>query len=36
MTDIRARIETIFRGPGSDARRRMRDAVLDYRIENAQ
>ncbi|MDR0441654.1 MAG: hypothetical protein LBI59_11865 [Candidatus Accumulibacter sp.] len=36
MADIRARIETIFRGPGSDARRQMREAVLDYRIENAR
>jgi acetolactate synthase small subunit len=36
MADVRARIETIFRGPGSDARCRMRDAVLDYRIENAR
>jgi acetolactate synthase small subunit len=36
MADIRARIETIFRGTGSDARHRMREAVLDYRIENAR
>jgi acetolactate synthase small subunit len=36
MADIRERIETIFRGPGSDARRQMHDAVLDYRIENAR
>jgi hypothetical protein len=36
MADIRARIETIFRGMGSDVRRQMRVAVLDYRIENAR
>jgi acetolactate synthase small subunit len=36
MADIRARIETIFRSPGSDAKCRMREAVLNYRIENAR
>jgi hypothetical protein len=36
LADIRARIDTIFRGPGSAARSQLRDAVLGYRIESAQ
>ncbi|MDR1936671.1 MAG: hypothetical protein LBS49_14045 [Candidatus Accumulibacter sp.] len=36
LVDIRARIETIFRGPGSAARSELRDAVLDYRIESSR
>jgi hypothetical protein len=36
LADIRARVETIFRGPGSAARSRLRDIILGYRIESAQ
>ncbi|MDR2451313.1 MAG: hypothetical protein LBE85_05970 [Candidatus Accumulibacter sp.] len=36
LVDIRARIDTIFRGPGSDARNQLRDSVLAYRIESAR
>ena len=36
LADVRARIDTIFRGPGSAARSQLRDAVLVYRIENAR
>jgi hypothetical protein len=36
QADIRARIDTIFRGPGSVSRSQLRDAVLDYRIGSAQ
>jgi hypothetical protein len=36
LADIRARIETIFRGLGNAGRDQLRDAVLDYRIENAK
>ena len=36
LADVRARIDTIFRGPGSAARNQLRDAVLGYRIENAR
>lgn len=36
LLDVRARIDVIFRGPGSAARSRLRDAVLDYRLENAR
>jgi acetolactate synthase small subunit len=36
LADIRARIETIFRGPGSAAKSRLHDIVLDYRIESAR
>jgi hypothetical protein len=36
MADIRARIDTIFRGPGNIGRDQLRDAVLGYRIESVQ
>jgi hypothetical protein len=36
LKDIRARIDTIFRGPGNAGRDQLRDAVLDYRIEKAR
>jgi hypothetical protein len=36
LADIRAQIDTIFRGSGSAARSQLRDTVLDYRIENAR
>jgi hypothetical protein len=36
IADIRARIDTIFRGPGNAGRNQLRDAVLDYRIESAK
>jgi hypothetical protein len=36
LDSIHARIDTIFRGPGSVAKNRLRDIVLDYRIEKSQ
>ncbi|MDR0380365.1 MAG: hypothetical protein LBI62_10580 [Candidatus Accumulibacter sp.] len=36
LDDIRARIDTIFRGPGNVARERLRDIILDYRLESAK
>ncbi|MDR0578599.1 MAG: hypothetical protein LBI87_13985 [Candidatus Accumulibacter sp.] len=36
LADARARIDTIFRGPGSAARDQLREAVLAYRIEGAR
>ncbi|MDR0439802.1 MAG: hypothetical protein LBI59_02300 [Candidatus Accumulibacter sp.] len=36
LDDIRARIDTIFRGPGNVAREHLRDTILDYRLESAK
>jgi hypothetical protein len=36
LADVCARIDMFFRGPGSAARDQLRDAVLDYRIENTR
>ncbi|MDR1708501.1 MAG: hypothetical protein LBS70_02145 [Candidatus Accumulibacter sp.] len=36
ISDIRARIATIFRGPGNAGRAELREAILAYRIERAQ
>ncbi|GHU27062.1 hypothetical protein AGMMS50256_05950 [Betaproteobacteria bacterium] len=36
LDDVRARIDTIFRGTGSEARSQLRDTVLDYRIESTR
>lgn len=36
LADIRERIDTIFRGPGSAAREQLRKAVLEYRTGSIQ
>ena len=36
LADIRARLDTIFRGPGSEARNQLREAVLAHRLESAR
>jgi hypothetical protein len=36
LADVRARIDTIFRGSGSAGRSQLRDAVLDYRIKSTR
>ena len=36
LAAVRARIDTIFRGTGSESRSQLRDTVLDYRIESTR
>ena len=36
LAEVRARIETIFRGPGSAAREQLRKAILEYRTGSTQ
>ena len=36
IADVRARIDTIFRGAGNATRGQLRDTVLEYRIESTR
>ncbi|MDR2789344.1 MAG: hypothetical protein LBD06_13570 [Candidatus Accumulibacter sp.] len=36
LDGIRARIDTIFRGPGNAGRSQLRDAVSDYRVKSVK